>query len=266
VNRPSPRAAGAAAALLALLTVAGCVMPESSPSGSVEVSEPVPSGSSSPTPAPTWPGGDENQQEDPVEPLDANLSDIKDELKAYHDSGEYEEDVAAMADDAQRCMLEEREGVAKPALVLDIDETALSNYAWMVSVDFLRNSPLLTNLFTAQAGKQNTPALAPTLKLYRAARQVDISVFFISGRGVALQEVTEANLRKVGYTDWEGATFHPAGGAPQPSVVPFKSAARKAIEEQGYTIIANVGDQNSDLEGGFGACQHKLPNPYYYIP
>lgn len=266
MTRLSPRAAAASAALLLLLTVGGCVMPESSGSGVVEPPAPAESGSGAPTPAPTWPGGDDNQQDDPVEPLDANLSDIKTELKTYHDSGEYEEDVAAMAEDAERCMLEEREGVAKPALVLDIDETALSNYSWMVSVDFLRDSPLLSNLFAAQARKENTPALAPTLKLYRAARTADVSVFFITGRGVALQQVTEANLRKAGYTSWAGATFHPAGGEPEPSVVPYKSAARKAIEEQGYTIIANVGDQNSDLEGGSGACQHKLPNPYYYIP
>ena len=55
--------------------------------------------------------------------------------------------------------------------MLDIDETALSNYDWMLSVDFLRNSPMLSTLFAQQADKENTPALAPTLKLYRAARR-----------------------------------------------------------------------------------------------
>jgi predicted secreted acid phosphatase len=254
-----------AALLMAVLSVAGCVVPSAETSGSGEAPAPGESASGSPTRAPTWPGGDENQQSDPVEPLDANLSDIKTELKEYHESGEYEEDVAAMAEDAQRCMLERREGVERPALVLDVDETALSNYTWMVSVDFLRDSPLLSNLFAAQAQKQATPALEPTLKLYRAARQAEVSVFFITGRGTNLQQVTEANLRKVGYAQWEGATFHPIG-TPSASAVPFKSAARKAIEDKGFTIIANVGDQNSDLEGGFGQCQHKLPNPYYYIP
>ncbi len=264
VTRPFPRAAVLAAALFALLAAGGCVMPES-PSSGAEPPAASESASGSPTPLPTWPGADENQQEIPVEPLDANLSDIKTELKAYHDSGEYSEDVAAMAEDAQRCMLERREGVEKPALVLDIDETALSNYSWMVSVDFLRNSPLLGNLFAAQAEKEATPALAPTLALYRAARRADVTVFFISGRSTALQEATEANLRKVGYTEFGPSTFHPPGPA-EPSVVPFKSGARAKIEQQGFTIIANVGDQNSDLEGGYGACQHKLPNPYYYIP
>ena len=44
------------------------------------------------------------------------------------------------------------------------------------------------------------------------------------------------------------------------------SGARADIEVQGYTIIANVGDQDSDLEGGHGGCQHKLPDPYDFIP
>lgn len=250
------------------LALTGCRMPAESPSGEPGGSEPSASASESavPTPDPTWPGGDTNQQPEPVDPLEANLSDIKTELEAYHDSGKYLEDVAELAEEAETCMEEAREGVAKPALVLDIDETALSNYDWMLSVDFLRNSPLLSTLFTQQAGKENTPALAPTLKLYRAAREADVTVFFITGRSTALQQVTEANLKKVGYTEFGPSTFHPVGGPPEPSVVPYKSGARAKIEQQGYTIIANVGDQNSDLEGGYGECQHKLPNPYYYIP
>ena len=33
-----------------------------------------------------------------------------------------------------------------------------------------------------------------------------------------------------------------------------------------YTIVANVGDQDSDLEGGHAQCPHKLVDPYYFIP
>jgi HAD superfamily, subfamily IIIB (Acid phosphatase) len=34
------------------------------------------------------------------------------------------------------------------------------------------------------------------------------------------------------------------------TIVPFKSGERKKFENQGYTIITNVGDQQSDLYGG----------------
>ena len=38
------------------------------------------------------------------------------------------------------------------------------------------------------------------------------------------------------------------------------------IENEGFTILANVGDQDSDLEGGHAKRAFKLPNPMYYIP
>ena len=268
-STPAVLRAGLVAAASTVLIFAGCGMPEDTRGGS-EGPEPAASGSASgsasPTPAPTWPGGDTNQQPEPVEPLEANLSDIKTELEGYHDSGQYLKDVAEIAEGAEACMERAREGVEKPALVLDIDETALSNYDWMLSVDFLRNSPLLSTLFAQHADKSDTPALAPTLKLYRAARQADVTVFFISGRSTKLQQVTEANLKNVGYAEFGPSSFTSPDAPPAPSIVPFKSGAREKIEQQGYTIIANVGDQNSDLEGGYGECQHKLPNPYYYIP
>ena len=40
----------------------------------------------------------------------------------------------------------------------------------------------------------------------------------------------------------------------------------KAIEAQGYDIVANVGDQYSDLAGGHADRAFKLPNPFYFLP
>ena len=40
---------------------------------------------------------------------------------------------------------------------------------------------------------------------------------------------------------------------------------RQKIEADGYAIIANLGDQPSDLAGGH-AEPFLLPNPYYRIP
>lgn len=55
--------------------------------------------------------------------------------------------------------------------------------------------------------------------------------------------------------------------ADPPSVSKFKTAAREKIENGGvYTIIANVGDQDSDLAGGHAERTFKVPNPFYFIP
>jgi hypothetical protein len=224
-----------------------------------------PAGPTTTTTPERWPGDHDNDQPVPVDPLAANLTDIKTELKEYATSGTYERDLEAMVARASTCMLDAVAGAERPALVLDIDETALSNYDWMVSVDFLRDSPLLTDLFTEHANTSAIPAIAPTLELYRTAREHDIAVFFITGRAERLRAVTEANLKNVGYTDFAGASFN-SPDYKDKSIVPFKSQARADIEQDGYTIIANVGDQDSDLEGGHGGCPHKLPDPYYFIP
>ena len=49
------------------------------------------------------------------------------------------------------------------------------------------------------------------------------------------------------------------------SIVPFKSGERAKIASAGYTIIATIGDQQSDIDGGFAECGFKLPNPFYFV-
>ena len=50
-----------------------------------------------------------------------------------------------------------------------------------------------------------------------------------------------------------------------PSVVPYKSGERRKLVRAGYDIIVNIGDQASDLRGGFADHRVKLPNPMYLI-
>jgi predicted secreted acid phosphatase len=48
--------------------------------------------------------------------------------------------------------------------------------------------------------------------------------------------------------------------------IQYKSGTRAYIESQGYNIVADFGDQFSDLEGGFADKLFKMPNPNYYLP
>ena len=50
------------------------------------------------------------------------------------------------------------------------------------------------------------------------------------------------------------------------TTIHYKSATRAHIESLGYDIVANFGDQFSDLEGGFADRTFKLPNPNYFLP
>lgn len=204
-----------------------------------------------------------------INPVKGNLSLVKETLERYHDDGRYGRDLEIGARRGQACMDRELDSLGtspgRTALVLDVDDTALSNYDWMVSVDFLRNSPLLSELFPPHAMAADTPPIVPVLELFRHARQRGVAVFFISGRSEALRPATEANLEKVGYRGFEG-TYFTRPGYSEKSIVPFKVASRRDIERKGYTIVANVGDQQSDVEGGVAKCPQKLVDPYYFIP
>ena len=48
----------------------------------------------------------------------------------------------------------------------------------------------------------------------------------------------------------------------------YKTATRASTSSQdlGYDIVANFGDQFSDLNGGFADRTFKMPNPNYFLP
>jgi hypothetical protein len=122
---------------------------------------------------------------------------------------------------------------ARPALVLDIDNTALQS----------RYRPYLA-----------TPSV---LALARQARADGAAVFFVTARPEIIEAATELNLRAVGYR-WTGlytrATFDFSDNQT------LKTRARTDIERQGYTIVANVGNSATDLGGGHAERTFKLPD------
>jgi hypothetical protein len=214
-------------------------------------------------------------------------------LKAYHDSGQYDKDLAAVGA-AAKAYLDQRVASGgkstrtckvtykrthkrqnhhlvyrrfkhcakvkapsgKLAVVFDIDETSLSNYSFLAASGF-SSAGLVP---AAVAG--SSPAIQPTLALYRDAVSKGVAVFFITGRPSQVATITQNNLKSAGYNQgWTGLTFKPSG----PGTEAYKSGERAKIEEQGYDIAVDIGDQESDLDGGHADHDFKLPNPFYFI-
>ena len=191
-------------------------------------------------------------------------------VEAYIDSGRYQQDFARVVSQARSYLEQRALSATKPAIVLDIDETSLSNWPAYRANGWGRvvNGPCDLEKgpcgLRAWQGMGQSKALAPTLALARRARELDVAVFFISGRPPNLREATERNLREQGY-QWTGVVLLPEG-AKFPSAVEFKAPERRRIAEQGYTILLSMGDQQSDLAGGYAERTFKLPNPVYYLP
>ena len=197
-----------------------------------------------------------------------NLDKLKAELKQYHDCtckcGCYTKDLDLQANRAIAFLREraKRHGAnEKLALVLDIDETTLSNYEEMVKADFEYDS----TAFNAWVNSAKAPAIPGTLRIYKEAKRLGVSTFFITGRPESQRDVTQQNLRSQGFDDWQQLVMRPPAQASS-TALEYKSAARGDLEGQGYKIVLNVGDQWSDLKGEHEAeYSVKYPDPYYFI-
>jgi acid phosphatase len=204
----------------------------------------------------------------PQEPA-PNLGKLKLRLLAYHDckgnQGCYETDLNHQSDLAI-AFLDRRAARAKTgeklALVLDIDETSLSNWAVEKQDDF----GYISKDWNDWVSEKKAPAIAGTLRLYNDALKHGVAVFFITGRGEAQRAATAENLKTAGYHDWAGLALRGPHPATQ-TTTEYKSGERQKIVDAGYKIILSVGDQISDLNGTPQAeLSVKLPNPFYYIP
>jgi predicted secreted acid phosphatase len=180
------------------------------------------------------------------------------EISAYYDSGQWSKDISAVVKKA-KAKLKQDLGAdkppKKPAIVLDIDETALYNAPCLEPVDWE-----LVGLATCVVEARGIAS--PVLDFYKYARSQKVKVLFITGRPEAVKDVTTQNLKATGYTSFAKLVLKPADYTDD-SLVPYKSGARADLEKAGYTILSNLGDQRSDLAGGHSKRRYKLPNPVY---
>lgn len=218
-----------------------------------------------------------------------NLSDFKAELLNYKCSGAYDREFREVIDQAitqvvTRARENREKDHAQLAIVLDIDETSLSNWEEMKANDFdliedgpcsvAKSDALGWPVPAAPCGFVEWMLLAgakpsDTIRLYTKARENNVAVFFITGRKEIKKDdhrvfdATAENLRKAGYKDWEKLLVR--SFEDKTSIQDFKTAMRIEIEKK-YKIIANVGDQYSDLRGGHAEQVYKVPNPFYFVP
>ena len=131
---------------------------------------------------------------------------------------------------------------------------------------------------------QRFPATPGMVDLVNAVDAAGCTVVGLTGRNDTQKDATIGNLRKVGYqgftdslyfTKWvsgstPGATRPWFAGTPCEDGVctttEYKSITRDHVEDLGYDVVANLGDQFSDLNGGHADEAVKLPNPTYYLP
>lgn len=218
-----------------------------------------------------------------------NLTNVVTDIKAYYGdtvdasgehyaspTGNYAKQVAgieAKAKDYLKHAVRHAGKGAKPAIVLDVDDTSLLTYNYELEVGF--NYTPASN--DAYIQNKNMDAVFGMPALANWAADQGVTVFWITGRPETQRAATVRNLAAVGYKSSADtahfflknkvATDYLPCSAPTwtCSTVDYKSGTRKYIESQGYDVVANLGDQYSDLDGGYADKSFKLPNPMYYV-
>ncbi len=185
-----------------------------------------------------------------------------------------------------------------PAIVLDVDDTTLTTWNYEVFSNWAYNPT--TN--ATYVNGQLFPATPGMVKLATQAAAEGYAVFWITGRPGTQYDATLGNLGAdgigvdAGYPapttiDRSGTGDVGPGLFTKPAVgsypaylnkpqfcadaiaqakscatTQYKAGTRAYIESQGYDIVADFGDQYSDLNGGYTDRTFKMPNPNYYLP
>ena len=206
-------------------------------------------------------------------------------LHQFNPDGNYAHEVEGIASGADKYLSHRvhqhhRQGhfSGTHAILFDIDDTTLNTYSYEIFSNFVFNPT--TNAAFVNAGSASVfPAVPGMVGLEQDAIAKGYQVYFLTGRPATQLTGTLANLRDAGYTVDDSHVFLKDLTAPylQPcqtdannlpcTTTEYKSLTRKHIEQDlGVDIVANFGDQFSDLNGGFADRTFKIPNPMYFLP
>lgn len=188
-----------------------------------------------------------------------NLSETKSLVQNYYESGNFEKETEEIFASALKD-IERLSPVVNPAVVFDIDETALSNYEHTKEIGF----GYVPSLWHEWITQGDAKAIPQSLKFYNYLISKNVAIIFITGRYEEAREATYNNLINEGYTVFDTLIVRHKSEMKIPAAE-FKALKRKELTEKGYNIIACVGDQWSDMVGGYAGIKIKLPNYLYTI-
>jgi hypothetical protein len=201
----------------------------------------------------------------------------------------YAEEASSVAAAGKRRISVPHHTKGTKAILLDVDDTSLATWNYEIFSNWAYNPATNADYVL----NQRFPAVPGMVDLVKTAEREGYAIFFLTGRGAAQEQATLGNLTEdgvgvdAGYpkpttlsNGEDGLFTKPAvanypdylkqacAGDPNGSctTIHYKSATRAHIESLGYDIVANFGDQFSDLKGGYADRTFKLPNPNYYLP
>jgi predicted secreted acid phosphatase len=188
-----------------------------------------------------------------------NLQIAKKNVMKYYESGEYSGELKKIISDAED-EINKIKLQTNSAVVFDVDETSLSNYESIKKIYFGYDPQKWDNWIN----EAKAPAIPEVKQFYDFVTSKRIKVIFLSSRNISQYNATYSNLNNAGYVSFDTLILKDSSYSKYTSLA-FKSRQRELLTQKGYDIIADIGDQNSDLEGNDHGIQIKMPNYLYII-
>lgn len=228
-----------------------------------------------------------------------NLDVLRQQIRNYYgdplgtgvagSDSNYAKEAESVAEAGKRWLNSSHHTTGTKAILLDVDDTTLLTWNYEIFSNWAFN-PTTNATFV---NEQRFQAVFGMVDLVTTAEREGYAVFYLTGRPATQEQATLGNLTAdgvgvdAGYpkpttlNDGEDGLFTKPAVANYPdylvaacagdpngscTTIHYKSATRAHIESLGYDIVANFGDQFSDLEGGHADRTFKMPNPNYFLP
>lgn len=188
-----------------------------------------------------------------------DLRTAKDLVQNYYESGEYDKELNEIYSEARK-KVEKIKITNRSTAILDVDDTALSNYEISKRLDFGYDYQIVQDWVMSA----KLPTIKQTLEFYNYLKSKGVKLIFLTGRQSEEYDATFRNLIEAGYTDFDTLIVRNER-ARKIGAALFKSSIRKELTEKGYDIILCVGDQVTDFEGDYTGIKVKIPNYLYQI-
>ncbi len=147
-------------------------------------------------------------------------------------------------------------------LVFDIDDTLWSSFHANKDFGF-------GNLFACNpqwATHANLPVIPESLDFYKKVLDKGYTIILLTNRDISFKKATEKNLAAAGYKGYKKLILRNDKEVANLNSHKFKELKRNELTKEGYTIIASIGDQKSDVAGENSGIKILLPNYMYCSP
>ncbi len=232
-----------------------------------------------------------------------NLDVLRQQIRNYYgdplgtgtfsNNSYYAKEARSVAQDGADWLARDRDPSKLQAIILDVDDTTLATWNYEIFSNWAFSLTTNGQFVTDQA----FPAVPGMVKMVTKAAKEGYAIIFLTGRPATQEPATLGNLTSdgtgvdAGYPDPTTLNDNEDGLFTKPAIddypdylqtacaaelaqsppkscttIHYKSATRAHIESLGYDIVADFGDQFSDLVGGSTDRTFKLPNPNYFLP